>query len=610
MQKQLLTFVLNAFIFFCNAQGTLINLGTDAYHYVDRIDIKYGRIVPIEHTADKSYFRGNPAKIAETLLLSNVKFKKVQQFQIDYLKNENGEWLDSLKSKTKRPLWKVLYREPASFVHVTSKKKNGFDIRFNPIIDLKMGVESEDKRFVFQRAVGLEVRGNIKRVFSFYFNATGNSARLPKYVTDKAVDRRYASPYSNVPSVPYSNNDSVNDRPTDYLYVPGSAYWKDYSSKIFKFNDGLDYFDARGYVNLYILKHINLTFGRDKFFIGNGQRSVFLSDNAAPYLFLRMNVNIWRFNYTNIFAELTNQYVRATDILLPKKYMAVHHLSIQATHWLNIGLFEAVIMSRSKHFELQYLNPIIFYRAVEHSLGSPDNVLIGADFKANAAGHLSFYGQFVLDEFNFKEMTKRSGWWANKWALQVGVKYIDIVPNLDAQFEFNAVRPFTYTHGGNADGTSVNFTHHNQPLAHPLGANFYEFIFNLRYQPHPQFTVNAKLMVARVGGDSLAYDSQAGKYSITHYGSDIFRATSGGASVTQEYNNKIAQGVRGTISYLQLLASYQPWHNIYVDAEVMYRGKSGKKTQNPVAAGLVQNHSTFMFTIGLRMNIAYRSYAF
>ncbi len=600
MQRALLILVFTIAVFFSQSQGTFINLGTDAYTYLDRIDIKYSKIVPVQHIGDKPFFRGNAAKVAETLLLSNLKFKPVQQFQLQYLVDENGEWLDSMKSKTKRPLLKVMYREPASFAHVSSKKKGLFDIRFNPVFDLKVGMESEDKRFVFQRVAGLEVRGNIKRIFSFYFNAYGNSARLPKYVTDNINNAKY--------SRPYAGTDSVTSRPPDNLFVPGQAYWKDYSSKIFKFSDGIDYFDARGYINVNVLKYLNLSFGRDKFFIGNGQRSLLLSDNAAPYLFLRFNMNIWRFNYTNLFAELTSQYVRGGDQLLSKKYMAVHHLSIQATHWLNVGLFEAVIMQRSNHFELQYLNPIIFYRAVEHSLGSPDNVLIGIDWKMNFVNHLSLYGQFVLDEFNFKEMSKRSGWWANKWALQIGLKYIDIAPNLDAQVEFNMARPFIYTHGGNSDGSNINYTHHNQALAHPLGANFYEFILNVRYQPIPRFAMNAKFFVARVGDDTIMAMDPNGKYAISHYGSDILRPSNGGI-VTQDYNNKIGQGAKGTISYMQLLMSYQPWHNIYVDAELTYRGKSGKKPQNPLSAALLEYHSTFMFSVGLRMNIAYRSYA-
>ncbi len=555
------------------SQGTYINLGSDAYRFLDRLDVKYGKIIPLEHTGDKPYHRGQVAKVAETLMLSNLRFNKVQQYQIQYLLDDNAEWLDSLQSKTRRPLFKVLYREPASFAHVSSKKKGLWDIRFNPALDLRMGIESDDRRFIFQRVLGLEVRGNIKRVFSFYFNVHGNSARLPGYVTDKA----------------FRGSDS------DYVYIPGQSYYKTYSSKIFKFNDGVDYFDARGYINLHILKHINLTFGRDKNFIGNGQRSMLLSDFSAPYLFLKFNVNIWRFNYTSIFAELNSQYFRGGDRLLPKKYMAVHHLSIQATHYLNIGLFEGVIFKRSNHFELQYLNPIIFYRAVEHAIGSPDNVLIGADFKANMLKHLSLYGQFVLDEFNFSHVTKRDGWWANKWALQIGLKCIDIVPNLDAQLEFNVARPFTYTHSG-----EINFTHYNQPLAHPLGANFYEFIMNLHYQPIPKLSLNAKFFVAVVGDDTLDVNG-----NMTNYGGDILQG-SGGTSVTQVYNNKIAQGARGTISYFQFLATYRPWHNIFIDAELMYRGKTTKTgVNNPLT-----NQSTFLFTIGARMNIPYRSNEF
>ncbi|HLP19872.1 MAG TPA: hypothetical protein VK174_06200, partial [Chitinophagales bacterium] len=304
----------------------------------------------------------------------------------------------------------------------------------------------------------------------------------------------------------------------------------------------------------------------------------------------------WRFKYQSILAELTGQYVRGSDRLLPKKYMAVHHLSLQATHWLNLGLFESVVMQRSNHFELQYLNPIMFYRSVEHALGSPDNVMIGGDYKMNFVNHLSIYGQFLFDELNVKNFFKGNGWWANKWAIQVGLKYIDIVPNLDAQAEFNYVRPFTYTHG-----ETTNYTHYNQPLAHPLGANFYEFILNVRYQPIPRLSFNAKYIVARVGDDTL----QLGIPS--NMGGDIFQPTGlGGSLVSHDLGNKVGQGAKGMINYFQLLTSYQPWHNIYLDLELLARNKSTlKSTNNPIISS-----STFMVSLGVRMNLAYKRYEF
>lgn len=561
------------------AQGTFVPLGSDAYHIADRLDIKYSRIIPIQHTADKSYYRGQVAKVAETLMLSNLRFNKVQQYQLQWLADEAPEYLDSLESRTKRPLWKF-YREPASFLHVTSKKKGLFDLRLNPVLDLKVGVESFDKRFVFTTSRGVEVRGNIKRVFSFYFNAFGNAARHQKYITNKI---RKETPY---------------DR---YTYVPGQAYWKDYSSKIFKFDDGIDYFDARGYINVNVLKYINISMGRDKFFIGNGQRSMFLSDFSAPYLFLKLDISYWRFRYQSILAELNTQYIRGADQLLPKKYMAIHHLSIQPTHFLSIGLFEGVVMQRSKQFELQYLNPIIFYRAVEHAIGSPDNVLLGFDFKANAINHLSFYGQFLLDEFNFKNAFARNGWWANKWSMQFGMKYIDIAPNLDGQLELNISRPFMYTHEA-----GTNYTHYNQPLAHPLGANFVEVITQLRYQPIAPLTLQAKLIVARLGEDTV----DATGTDLTNLGSDIFRNSGGGSSVTKEYGNKLLQGAQSTLTYFQLLATYQPWHNVYIDAEILYRAKSGSKTESNVSNNYLQRQSTFGFCVGARVNFAAKRHEF
>ena len=275
----------------------------------------------------------------------------------------------------------------------------------------------------------------------------------------------------------------------------------------------------------------------------------------------------------------------------------MHHLSLQATHWLNIGLFENVILSRGNGFEFQYLNPIIFYRAVEHSLGSPDNVVVGGDIKINIASHASLYGQLLLDEFNVKNFFSNNGWWANKWGVQAGVKYIDILPNLDAQIEFNYVRPYTYTH----DAGTIDYTNYNQPLGDPLGANFYEFIFNLRYQPTPKLSFNFKYFVARVGGDTVLANG-----NLSNYGGDIFTPSGGGTLVNSLYGNKMGQGAKGTINYLEFLATYQIWHNINFDASILYRDFSTVKSiNNPTPA-----FGSFMFNIGFRINLARRTYVF
>jgi hypothetical protein len=116
--------------------------------------------------------------------------------------------------------------------------------------------------------------------------------------------------------------------------------------------------------------------------------------------------------------------------------------------------------------------------------------------------------------------------------------------------------------------------------------------------------MNLKFFTARVGDDTLNAEGK-----LTNYGGDIFRSSGGGTSVgilttgtSGELGNKIGQGAKGTINYFQLLTSYQPWHNIYFDAEILYRIKSSKL--------VLENQSTFYFGLGMRMNIAKRNYEF
>lgn len=545
-----------------NAQGTYIPLGSDAYHIMDRLDIRYGRILPVAHTSVKPYNRKAVAEIAETLWFSNLPFNKRQQFEIKYLMDDNSEWLDSFQSRTSKPLWKF-YREPASLGHVDVKKN--FSLKINPVLSFRVAGEKGNKEVLFVNTRGAEVRFNIKQRVGFYFFVTENQTRPPKYVQSLIKEKEY---------------------------IPGNGYWKDYRTT------GIDYFEPRGYIDVNVLKYISLQFGYDRHFIGNGYRSFYLSDFSSPYMFLKMNVKVWRINYQTIWAELINQYKRGADRELPKKYGAFHHLNFNIAHFLDIGFFEGVIFNRKNQFEFHYLNPIIFYRAIEQSLGSPDNALIGFDIKGNAFNHLQLYTQFILDEFNFKELTQNKGWWANKFGWQIGAKYIDVVPNLDLQAEFNMARPYLYTHNLSSTKTVLaNYSHYNQPLAHPLGANFYEFIAIGRYRVLPNLNITLKYINSTYGEDSV--DAVSG--SLTHFGGNILRNTTA-ETVRGVYENKIGQGAKAKQNYFDILISYQPWHNVYVDAEFLYRKKDSKINS--------RDQETYYFGIGARMNIAYKQYEF
>jgi hypothetical protein len=165
------------------------------------------------------------------------------------------------------------------------------------------------------------------------------------------------------------------------------------------------------------------------------------------------------------------------------------------------------------------------------------------------------------------------------------MKYVDAfgVDNLDIQLETNRVRPFTYTH----NDTISNYTHYNQPLAHPLGANFQEFIGIIRYQPAPKWYVYLQGIYYYQGKDS----------ANKNFGGNIFRDYT-----TRSMNTgfTIGSGNKATVLNVYLQLSYEVRQNIYFDVSAMYRHE--KTLLNPTAS------TTTLVTGGVRINMFNRRY--
>lgn len=441
----------------------------------------------------------------------------------------------------------------------------------NPILYLGGGKEIDQEERLFVNSRGLEVDGIIDDKVGFYASVIENQAAFPSY----AGIRTYG-----------------------FGAVPGENFWKPFKT------NGVDFFTAKGYVTFNATKHIDVQFGYDKNFVGNGMRSLILSDNSGNYSFLKLRTKVWKFQYTNLFAEMVSDYNKNAsnvprDGSNGKKFLALHHLSLNLTKRLNIGFFESVVYGRNNtSFDVNYLNPVIFYRSVEGNLGSDGNVLLGADVNWNLAKGVSLYGQVVLDEFLLGEIKAGNGWWGNKYALQGGLKYFDVagISNLDLQGEINIVRPFTYSHTDKV----TSYSHYNQALAHPLGANFQEMIGILRYQPTKKLFLTGKMMLVKTGldslGTSIVYDDEG---LGSNWGSNVLLP-----NTTREsnYGNSIGQGVGSVISYLDLIISYQVKHGLFVDLQTSIRNQSFDLD--------IEDLSSTYAQFSLRWNIAYRSHVY
>ena len=95
------------------AQSSYVPLNEDYYHWVDRYEIKSGKISPEIFTAIKPYKREAIVAFADSLQQgeANVFTSKTDQFNYEYLRNDSWEWSRAETSNTRKPFLKHFYRK-------------------------------------------------------------------------------------------------------------------------------------------------------------------------------------------------------------------------------------------------------------------------------------------------------------------------------------------------------------------------------------------------------------------------------------------------------------------------------------------------------------------
>ena len=345
------------------------------------------------------------------------------------------------------------------------------------------------------------------------------------------------------------------------------------------------YTDIRSRMS-YTPNHIfNFQVGLDHNFIGEGSRSLFLSDYGKPYPFGLIRAKFWRFEYSVLY-----QFMKERDQnRWEGKFASSHHISFNPAEWLNIGIFESVIFQPKdtllqRGFDVEYLNPLVFYRPQEYSLGSSDNVLLGMEISGHINDRHTIYSQVILDEFYLSELRAKTGWWANKFGAQLGVKgRFDVGKHrFFYRGEYNYVRPYTYSH------ISEELNHGNQgySLAHPYGSNVMEILGELKWNLKKW---NAKLF--------MNYAVQGKDKDGFSYGGDIYQSY---VNRPYEYGHYTGQGAQVNRFNAILTGSYQLLEqgNLHVFMENHFRFATDQLSAN------------YMLVIGLRSQLwnDYRNY--
>tara|TARA_Y100001968_G_C19431326_1_gene757193 strand:+ start:568 stop:2133 length:1566 start_codon:yes stop_codon:yes gene_type:complete len=400
--------------------------------------------------------------------------------------------------------------------HFLQVENDDYSLIVNPIINLEIGKEIHSKNILWTNTRGIMADGKLGEKFSYYSSFLENQSVFPRYIRNNILSE-------------------------SAWIVPGQgeSHWTN--------NSIFDYAIASGHFTWEMSKYSKMQFGTGKNFIGDGYRSLILSDNAFNYPYLKIQTTAGIFQYTNLYMEHLDLIANPSEeFTYDKKYMTLHHLSANVTDRLNVGIFESVIWRNNRNpeisgFDISYLNPIIFLRPVEFSLNSSDNVLMGLNYKFKTTNNSHLYGQFVLDEFSLPNLNGNH-FWGNKYSYQIGGKYFDLlgVENLVIQLENNFARPYTYSHSN----TSQNYGHYYQSLAHPLGANFNELLFFVDYK-YKKWEAHLQIMKAIYGGKI--------KNNPTSFGNDIFISNSERPS---DYGIEMYQGNKTDLSFNKLTISY------------------------------------------------------
>ena len=401
--------------------------------------------------------------------------------------------------------------------HFFQVKSEDYTLIVNPIVNLMIGVENNSEKTVWNNTRGIIADGKLGDRFTYYASFLENQSVFPSYITDKIVQK-------------------------SAWIVPGQgeSRWSPDST--------FDYSMASGHLSYRLSKFTDFQFGTGKNFIGDGYRSMILSDNSFNYPYLRIQTKVGVFQYTNFYMEHMDLISNPSEqFIYDKKYMTLHHLSANVSKRLNIGIFESIVWENRRNpeisgFDIAYLNPIIFLRPVEYSLNSSDNALMGLNWKFKSTNNCHIYGQFVIDEFSQPALSSGEKWWGNKYSYQIGSKCYDVfgVNNLVFQIENNFARPYTYSH----HNSSQNYGHYFQSLAHPLGANFNEILLFVDYKIK-KWELHYQFLKAKYGAKI--------KNDPASYGNDIFMSNTDRPS---DYGIEMFQGNKTDLFFSKITMSY------------------------------------------------------
>ena len=451
-----------------------------SHSYYAQFDGAMNQVGSNNHTASKPYTYAEVNKY--------YNFSKVNA---SLMKKTSGWW--------GRKLWNE---------NLAEIQGEGYWFALNFLFNVQAGISNpSSSSYTYVNTRALNFKGGLGKKLNFTTTFYESQGRFADYYNQYAISIK-----------PSGGNPAI---------VPGIGIAKPFKTTAF------DFPMADANITYNASKFLDLQLGYGKNFIGDGYRSLLEGDGASPYPYFKIDLNFWKIKYTVNYMFLKD--VRP-DVTVEKtyasKYMANHYLSWNVTNRLNLGFFESVVWAdtNGRGFDMNFANPIIFYRAVEFSSSSRSgNAVLGLTYKYKLNNKVNIYGQLLVDEFSTSDILSGENSWKNKLGYQLGAKYFNAfhVDNLLLQLEFNHVRPYVYSHSE----PITNYGQNNQSMGHQWGGNFRELVV-MGYYHKERFYANAKFTFGTRGFDFDTPDD------MKNYGQNIYKDY----DVDRPYNTGVVVG--------------------------------------------------------------------
>ncbi|HQU74066.1 MAG TPA: capsule assembly Wzi family protein [Calditrichia bacterium] len=328
-----------------------------------------------------------------------------------------------------------------------------------------------------------------------------------------------------------------------------------------------------------------ILWGRDYNTWGSGRRSqLLLSENSPIYDQLKIAARYGRFKlsymigFMEYISEEGRKSIKSTESR--DSYWAGTRLDAQLGKGVQLGLAQ-VIKFGDRSLEAGYLNPLAFFKSLEHFYGDRDNGLISADLAWRIRNGIKWYGEILIDDLTTSKIG--TDWFGNKFGFTTGLSLVDPLnlAGVELLGEYSRVKPYVYTNTAN----DVNkYKHYDTVIGHFIGPNSDDIYTRLRYQPSPRIRLEASWERIRHGSNEVDGNGEL----IRNVGGDPDVAFGNGDKALRDA--AFLEGVRFERKIMGLSAAYEALSGLYLNAALeRVSGTNIADSENLIRIGITLN---------------------